>query len=409
MGLIKAGFESVSSTLGDQFKEFVTCPVMDAKCIVVKGLVQHGEGNKNATDGVISNGSKIAVPQGTAMMIVDNGKIIEFTAEPGEYKFDTSTESSIFEGGFFKGLGSAIKTAASRFASGGQASKNQYVYYLNTKQILGNKFGSPQPKKITDVIYQMIEVTFFGSYSVRVVDPLVLVENVIGSNAKDELRYDDVFNEQTKMEFVEQITRALTEVMRKHKVSFGDIGMYGSAISDELNNCMDVSWRSQYGLEIMDVAVADINLTDASMEKVNKIDEAKMFSDPGLQSGLLASASAEAMKTAAGNENGAMMGFMGMGMAQNQAGTMMGAVNNAGTVHTPNTNQPDANTLFGNISQPAQPVVSSLSSSACENCGTNVEGKFCTECGTAKVIEVFCANCGSKVSGKFCTECGTKA
>ena len=193
MGLLKAFTSSASSILGDQFKEYVECPQIENDVIIQRGLVKHGEGNKNYTEGVISNGSTIAVPEGMAMMIVDNGKIVEFSAEPGTYTWDTSSEPSVFTGGFFKGIGESIKTFGSRFTYGGQPAKDQRVYYVNIKVIAGNTFGSQQPETIFDPVYGSVEITYNGEYSIKVEDPVILVSNMIGANPKDTLTYDDIF------------------------------------------------------------------------------------------------------------------------------------------------------------------------------------------------------------------------
>ena len=164
MGLIRAITNAASSTLGDQFKEFVTCPTIEKDVLIQRGVVNHGSGNSNPTAGVISNGSAIAIPQGMAMMIIDNGEIKEFSAEPGTFTYDTSSEPSIFTGNLGENLVEIFKTVGKRFTYGGQAAKDQRVYYVNLLNIVGNKFGSPQPKKITDEKYGMLEVTFFGEY-----------------------------------------------------------------------------------------------------------------------------------------------------------------------------------------------------------------------------------------------------
>lgn len=388
MGLIKAFTQGLSSGFGDQFKEYVVCPEVSKDVLIQRGEVRHGDGNKNPTDGIISNGSKIVVPQGMAMMLIENGAIKEFSAEPGEYTWDSGSEPSVFTGGFFKGIGETFKTIGKRFTYGGLAPTDQRVYYVNMLAITGNKFGSPQPKKITDEKYGMLEVTFFGEYAFQVKDPILLVNNVIGSNPKDTLTYDDVVGGQLKSKFIEQITKAITVVMRKHKVSFGDMGMYGGDISDEMNQILDESWRQAYGLEITDVALTDINLTDESMERVSRIDDATIFSNPNLQSGLMAQASAEALTTAAGNTAGSMVGFMGMNMA-NQAGVnMMGAVNqNVNGVNQQSVNnQPEPGTIFARPEQEIQqPVTSEQQTTGpkfCPNCGTKTEGgKFCSNCG----------------------------
>lgn len=393
MGLIKALTSSASSGFGDQFKEYIDCPEVANNVLIQRGRVNHGKGNRNPSEGIITNGSTIVVPEGMSMLIVDNGAITEFTAETGTYTYDKSTEPTIFEGGVFKGIKDSINNIGKRITYGGQTAHDQRVYYINTKIITGNKFGSPQPKKITDEKYGMIEVTFFGEYAFRVVDPAILVSNIIGTNPKDTVTYEEVVGSQLKTKFIEQVTRAISIVMRKAKVSFGDIGLYGSDISDEMNNCLDESWKQQYGLMITDVAIGDINLTDDSMKRVNRIDDATIFSDRNLQSGLMAGSTAQAMENASSNPNGAMMGFAGMNMATNAGVNLMGTVNQNDAGETPNkeTPIPEPGTIFGNKE----------TTTTTEKSNTKVEEATST---TAK----FCSNCGAKVTGKFCSNCGAK-
>lgn len=403
MGLIKAFTAGLSSSFGDQFKEFVVCPNIDKNVLIQRGEVKHGDGNKNPTEGVISNGSKIVVPQGMAMMLIENGAIKEFSAEPGEYTWDSGSEPSIFTGGFFKGIADTFRTAGKRFTYGGMAPTDQRVYYVNLLAITGNKFGSPQPKKITDEKYGMLEVTFFGEYAFQVKDPIILVQNVIGANPKDTITYEEVVGGQLKSKFVEQITQAITIVMRKHKVSFGDMGMYGGDISNEMNTILDESWRRQYGLEITDVALADINLTEESMKRVSRIDDATIFSNPNLQSGLMAQASAEAMQTAAGNEAGAMVGFMGMNMANQSGANMMGTVNQnvTGVYQSPVNNQPEPGTIFNHPEMPVTPIVEEKkekNTSVVENQQEANIPNFCPNCGTKTSGSNFCGNCGQKLN-----------
>lgn len=398
MGLIKAFTEGVSSGFGDQFKEYVVCPEISKDVLIQRGEVRHGDGNKKPTEGVITNGSKIVVPQGMAMMLIENGAIKEFSAEPGEYTWDSGTEPSVFTGGFFKGIGETIKTIGKRFTYGGMAPTDQRVYYVNMLAITGNKFGSPQPKKITDEKYGMLEVTFFGEYAFQVKDPVILVNSVIGSNPKDTVTYDEIVGGQLKNKFIEQITQAITVVMRKHKVSFGDMGMYGGDISNEMNAILDESWRGQYGLEITDVALADINLTEESMQRVSRIDDATIFSNPNLQSGLMAQSTAKAMETAAANEGGAMVGFMGMNMAGQSGANMMGAINQnvTGAYQQPANNQPEPGTLFAKP-EPVAQETSEQPAPAAEVPETSIPN-FCPNCGTKTNGANFCANCGNKLN-----------
>ena len=387
MGLIKALTSSVSSGLGDQFKEFVVCPEIDKNVLIQRGEVRHGDGNKNPSEGIITNGSGIVVPEGMCMLLIDNGAIVEFVSESGTYKYDSSTEPTVFEGGFFKGIKETIKTIGNRITYGGQTAHDQRVYYINTLVIKDNKFGSPQPKKITDEKYGMLEVTFFGEYAFQVVDPAKLISNVIGTNAKDTITVDEVVGSQLKAKFVEQLTQAIAVVMRKAKVSFGDMALYGSDLSKEMNNCLDDSWRAQYGLEITDVAIGDINLTEDSMKRINKIDDAQIFSNPSLQAGLMANATSEALTNAASNANGAMMGFAGMNMANNAGNNLMNAVkqNTDGLPALKNSNQPEQGTIFATEEKPAEK----------------------TDTPTEPTVN-FCSNCGAKATGNFCANCGAK-
>jgi len=393
MGLIKAFTSSVSSSLGDQFKEYVTCPTMEEGVLVQRGEVHHGKGNKNPSEGIITNGSAIMVPESTAMMVVENGKILEFCAEAGTYTFDNSAEPSIFTGGLGKGIIDTIKKMGSRTTFGGQTANDQRVYYVNLLALTGNKFGSPQPKKITDDKYGMLEVTFFGEYALKVEDPALLIANVVGSNAKDTVYYSDVLESQFKTKFVEKLTQAITVVMRKHKVPFGDIGMYGTDISNEMNNLLESDLVSKYGIKVSDVSIADINLTDESMKRVSKIDDATIFSDRNLQSGLMAEAGAEALKNAASNEGGSMVGFMGMNMASNAGANMMNAV-------TPTESQvdkeereiPEPGTLFTKEEKVEEPEVKEVTQEE-----TTSNPKFCTGCGKPTTGGNFCGNCGTKL------------
>lgn len=373
MGLIKALTSSTGGVLGDQFKEFVTCPTVESNVLITRGIVQHGDGNKNPSEGVITNGSKITIPQGWAMMLVDNGKIVEFSSEPGEFVYDSGAEPTIFYGGLGKGIVDSIKTLGSRITYGGQTARDQRVYYVNLLTVTGNKFGSAQPKKITDEKYGIIEVTFFGEYAYRVDDPVALVGNVLGANAKDKVTFEEIMGSQLKNEFVEQVSKAISEVMRDKKVSFGDMQSYGSDISDKMNEILSPSWKAKYGLVVTDVAMGDINVTDASMERINKIDDATIFSDAKLQSGLMATASAEALKNASANEGGAMLGFAGLNMASTAGAGMMNAVNQNAAA-----------------TQGATPVA-----------GAAVA--------TGGAVPNFCPNCGTKTNGgNFCGNCGTK-
>ena len=382
MGLIKATLNSVGSVIGDQFEEYVTCPTTDSNVLVVRGEVNHGKGNKGASEGVISNGSLIVVPAGYAAMIIDNGAIKEFTAEPGEFTWDSSSEPSVFEGGFFKGIGDSIKKIGSRITYGGQTAKDQRVYYINLLNITGNKFGSADSQVISDPVYGSVEITFFGEYSFKVVDPAVLVASLIGANAADQITVDEVVGGQLKLQFASNVSTCISQLMINNNISFNAVQSYKNDVVATMNNLLDESWRQQYGLEIQDVAL-NINASEESKELIRNVDSeiarekrrGELYSQN--PSGQMAAASADAMVKAAGNENGAMMGFAGMNFAGGAGTNMMGAA----AAMTPTEGAAPA--------EAAKPGETNVAMEApvkgakfCPNCGTQATGKFCTNCGT---------------------------
>lgn len=401
MGLIKAAVEAAKFGIGDQFKEFIDCPQVENDVIIQRGVVHHGEGNENYSANVISNGSTIAVPQGMAMMIIDNGKVVEFTAESGTYKWDTSSEPSIFTGGLGKGLIDTIKTIGSRITYGGQEAKDQRVYFVNIKTIPGNTFGSTQPETIFDPVYGSVEITYNGEYAIKVDDPIVLVNNVIGANPKDTLTFDDIFvtngQNMLKSRFAQKVSEAISNIMTLHNVSFNRIQSYKSDVTDQMNQILDTEWHQKYGILVEDVALR-INASEESRRIVQEMDAdvarttrmGQVYSNN--MAGTMAAASAEAMKGAASNPNGSMMGFMGMGMGQMAGSTMMGAV--SGMQGQPTNAQPAADvpmpgTVFAaapvqNINETETPAAETPQNVTCPKCGhVQAGGKFCAECGTA--------------------------
>ena len=425
MGLIKALTSSTSSVFGDQFKEFVECPQIANDVIIQRGIVKHGEGNKKYSEGIISNGSTIAVPQGMAMMIVDNGKIVEFTAESGTYTWDTSSESSVFTGGLGKGLIDSIKTLGKRITYGGQEAKDQRVYFVNIKTIPGQLFGSSEPELVSDPVYGSVEITYNGEYAIRVDDPIILINNIVGATPKDTLTYDDIFKSEgrnmLKGRFAQKISEAISNIMVMHNVSFNKIQLYKSDITEQMNKILDKEWHQKYGIIVEDVTLR-INAPEEFRKKINEMDMnisqvarmGEVYSNN--MAGTMAAASAEAMKTAAGNESGSMMGFMGMNMANMTGNTMMGTVTqNSETVGVDNkteNNIPTPGTIFKNDETvnintlneeiKAEESVSTNEISKSEKTIESVsvptqEFKFCTNCGTPTSGGNFCGQCGNKL------------
>lgn len=389
MGLIKALTGAATNVVGDQFKEIVSMPQVDDNALIIRGTVNHGEANKTYSEGVISNGSLIRVPVGYAMMIIDNGAIKEFTAEDGEFTWDSSAEPSVFEGGFFKGIGDSIKNIGSRITFGNQVVHDQRVYYINIKKIMNNHFGSQQPVTIQDPIYESIEITYNGDYSFKVVDPAVLIAEVVGGNAKDIITAEEVVGGQLKGQFSSNVSTAISNLMIQNNVSFNQIQGYKNDIVKLMNDLLDDSWRQQYGLEIIDMSL-NVNASEESREIVRSMDAeiaktkrmGKVYSDN--MAGQMAAATGEAMKAAAANENGAMMGFMGANMTQSFGASAMGAVAGmeaqAPTAASTPTAQPGEVTLEQEV--PVKETAAATGESKfCSECGAEATGKFCSKCG----------------------------
>ena len=384
MGLINAIKGSINNVVGDQFKEFITCPIADKNTLMVRGIVQHGSANTNPTAGVISNGSKITVPQGWAMMIVDNGKVVEFSAEAGEYIYDNSSEPSIFAGSLGTSLLDSIKTIGSRITFGGQAARDQRVYYVNLLNITGNKFGSANSETILDPTYGSVEITFFGEYSFKVTDPVILVSNMLGTNAKEVVKVDDIIS-QLKLQFTSNVSTCISNLMVQNNYSFNVVQGHKNEVVAQMNDLLDNSWKQQYGIEVQDVALT-INASDESKAIIREVDseisKTKRMGDlyASNPNGLMAAASAEALKAAASNENGAMLGLAGMNMAGNAGANLMAAAN----AQTP--------------AQPEMPATAAPAAASDAPAAGGAIPNFCPNCGAKTNGMNFCGNCGNKLS-----------
>ena len=377
MCLIVAALSAATTTVGDQFKEVVSCPEVDNNVIIQRGVVNHGSGNMVYSEGVISKGSKIIVPQGMAMMIIDNGQIVEFTDTPGDYSWDSSTEPSIFAGNLGKSIVDSIKTIGKRITYGGQSAKDQRVYYVNIKTLPAITYGSQQPETIADPVYGSVEVTYNGEFNIKVDDPVILVNTMLGANPKDTLTFDDIFSTEgrniLKSKFAQKISEAINEVMTENNVSFNRIQGQRSAIADKMNTLLNADWHEKYGIIVDREVTININASEEAKAQIREIDKVRGMANAeservGIMSdaysknlqGAMAAAAGEAMIHAANNENGVAGGFVGMGMAN--AGTQMAA----GMI----------NNLPGAQQQ-------SQSSRFCANCGAPASdsAKFCTQCG----------------------------
>ena len=396
MGLIKAGIGALGGTLADQWKEFFYCEAIDKDTLVVKGQkrITSRSSNTKGNDNIISNGSGIAVADGQCMIIVEQGKIVEVCAEPGQFTYDSSTEPSIFSGKLGNSIKETFKTIGKRFAYGGDTGKDQRVYYFNTKEIIDNKFGTatPVPFRVVDRNINLdidVSVRCNGVFSYRIADPLLFYTNVCG-NVSSEYRRSEI-DGQLKPEFISALQPSLAK-LSELEIRPNAIPAHVEELSQALNENLTAKWSKLRGLEVVSVALNSVTLPDEDAEMIKQAQRTAIMRDPTMAAATLTGAQADAMKAAAANKNGAMMGFMGMGMAQ-QAGGM------------------NAQSLFamGQQQQAAQPAPAAAKADGWTcSCGTVNTAKFCQNCGKPKPApaESWTCSCGTVNSGKFCLECG---
>lgn len=430
MGLIKAGIGALGGTLADQWKEFFYCDSLPNEVLVKKGQKRTSgrSSNTKGEDNIISNGSGIAVADGQCMIIVEQGKVVEVCAEPGEFTYDTSTEPSIFAGSLGRSIIDTFKTIGKRFTYGGDTGKDQRVYYFNTKEILGNKFGTKTPIMFEVAskalnFSKTVGIRCNGIYSYVVSNPLLFYTNVCG-NVENEYTRDKI-DETLKTEFISALQpafAALAELELRPAQIPGKVNELKKAMEDALR----AEWVDSRGITIGKIALNPISLAEEDMKAIKDMEDALLMgSNAYMMAGRMTNATADAMNAAANNSAGAMTGFMGMGMAGNAMGGGFSAAQNfynmgAQQQQMQAQQQVQANAWkcacgaaptgkFCPECGAAKPEPKTENGWKCA-CGATVTGKFCTECGSPKPAEAegwTCA-CGTVNKGKFCAECGAK-
>ena len=338
MGLIKAAFGSAGGVLADQWKEFFYCDALDKNTLVVRGQKKttRRSSNTKGNDNVISNGSGIAVADGQCMIIVDQGKVAEVCAEPGEFTWDSSSEPSVFTGKFGDSLKKTFTAIGKRFSYGGDPGKDQRVYYFNTKEILDNKFGTATPIDFRVVdsrvgIDRDVRLRVNGTYSYRISDPILFYTNVCGNVAGSYERSE--LDGQLKTEFVSALMPAVGR-MSELELRPNQLMNHTKELRDYLNQELTAEWAEKRGLSVVSVALGGVTLSEEDAELLRQDQRAATYRDPGMAAGMLATAQAEAMRTAAGNTGGAMTGFMGMGMPTRKICTPCNSSSNNSRQHS---------------------------------------------------------------------------
>lgn len=398
MGLLKAGVGALSGVLADSWREYFYCDALSSDILAAKGHKRvSGKGsNTKGSDNIISNGSIVAVNEGQCALIVDNGKIAEVCGEAGEFVYDSSTEPSIFYGDLSKNIGETLKSIGTRFTFGGDAPKDQRIYFVNTKEIMGNRYGTvtPIPFRVVDKNIGLdvdVSLRCNGEYSYRITNPVLFYTNVCGNFAETYSRSS--IDSMLKTEILSALQPALGTISETG-IRPSMLPRHTIEICDSLNEVLSAKWGGLRGMTITSFNMNPPSLPKEDQDMITELQRKAVMRDPSMAAATLAEAQADAMKTAAGNAGGAMVGFMGLNMAQQQGGF-------------------NAQQLYGMAQQQAaqQPAPAAQAASAAGtwkcSCGVENTGKFCANCGNPKPAPDFwTCSCGSQNKGKFCQNCG---
>lgn len=404
MGLINAALGALNSSLADQWKEYFYCEALDKDVLLTKGVKKTGTtntlfggSNNKGSDNIITNGSGIAVADGQAMIIVDDGEVVEFCAEPGRFVWDASSEPSIFTGNLWESIKDTFKLIGKRLSYGGETGHDQRIYYFNTKELLDNKFGTPNPIPFRIVDSKVgidldVSLRCAGVYSYRIADPLLFYSKVCGNVPREYNRAE--LDNQLRSEFISALQPALAKLSAM-EMRPNEILLHNTAVEKAMNEALDEKWGQLRGLEVVSVAFSTVTLPEEDQERIKQLQTAATLSNPGLGAGFMTASVGQAINTAAANEGGAVAGLMGMGMTMNTAGSQI------------------SNMYAMGQQQAAQaaPAAPAAAGWTCPTCGTVSGGNFCPQCGTKKPAPPagwVCPTCHAENNGNFCAQCGTK-
>ena len=415
MGLIKAAKDAIGSMLADQWREYFYCDSLDNDTLVVKGRkkVTSGRNSNKGNDNIITDGSIIAVNEGQCMIIVDQGQIVEFCADAGEFVYDNSTEPSLFTGNLEESLRTTFEQVGKRFAFGGNTPKDQRVYYFNIKEIMRNLFGTaaPVPFRVVDANIGLdvdISIRCNGEYSFRICDPLLFYKNVCGNVAGSYGKAELIG--QMKAELLSALQPAFAQISAMG-VRYSAVPAHTAELTEILNQELSGKWKELRGIEIVSMTIRGMNASEEDEQMIKELQRTAVFRNPGMAAATLVGAQADAMKAAASNKSaGPMMAFANMNMAAQtggvQAGQLYQMAGQAQAAQAMVAQQPAAQMGF----VPMQGTKTAAQAGWTCSCGkTDNKGKFCMECGTKKPAEAgWTCSCGTVNQGKFCIECGAK-
>ena len=406
MGIIRAVTDAVSGALADQWLEVIEPDQMSDRTVFTAGVqMRQGERNSNTkrTSAVVSNGSVIHVYPNQFMLLVDGGKIVDYTAEEGYYTVNNSSEPSLFNGD----LGDSVKESFNRVRFGGTTPYAQKVFYVNLQEIKGIKFGTTNPVNYFDSFYNSeLFLRAFGTYSIKVVDPIKFYTEAIPKNA-EHVDISDI-NEQYLSEFLGALQAAINQ-MSADGVRISHVTSKNMELSRYMADILDDDWKDLRGMDVVSVGLAGLSYSEESQKLINMRNQGAMLSDPNVREGYVQGSVARGLEAAGSNSAGSMAGFMGMGLGMNAGGSFVGAASQANQAQREAAARPAAPAEPADAPKQEAPAASA-EDWTCECGSKNHGGKFCPNCGKGRPTARFCTNCGEKLSpnAKFCPNCGTK-
>lgn len=399
MGLIRAAKGAAGGVFGDQWKEYFYCESMSSDTLVSKSRkkTSRRSSNRHGSENVISNGSVIAVNDGQCMIIVEQGKVVDVCAEPGEYVYDSFTEPSLFCSNLEDGIVQVFDQIGKRFGFGGETPEDQRVYFINTKELTGNKYGTPGPVpfRVIDANLGLdidISVRCFGEYSYRIANPILFYTNVCG-NVESEFTREEL-DGQLRSELMTALQPAFARISAMG-IRYSELPGHTMELSDALNQILSEKWEKLRGIRIVSLGVSSIKASEEDEAMLKELQKNAVFRNPAMAAAHMVGAQASAMQAAASNQNaGPAMAFAGMNMASNAGGV------NPSELFAMARNDPSQRSAQQEVQSPVQ-----QDSWVC-SCGNVNKGKFCSECGNPRPSGPWVCSCGTANKGKFCSECG---
>ena len=404
MGLVKAALGAASGVMGDQWKEYFYCSALPAEVLAVKGQkkVSGRSSNRHGAENIITDGSIVAVAEGQCALIVEQGKVVDLCAEAGEYTYNTGTQPSLLSEGLAKNIDEVFAEIGKRFSFGGQAATDQRIYYINTKELMGNKYGTPSPVPFRVVDQRAgididVSIRCFGEYSYRIVNPILFYTNVCGNVENEYTR--DALEGQMRTEMMTALQPAFARISEMG-IRYSALPGHTTELAEALNQELSGKWSKLRGIEIVSLGVSGVKASEEDEQMIKELQRNAAFMDPTRAAAHLVGSQGEAMKAAAANTGaGPAMAFMGMGMAG-----QMGGMNAQNLFQMGQQQQAQQ--------QAAQPAPAPAAQGWTCTCGQGgITGNFCPNCGSKKpepkpAGDSWQCACGATATGKFCPECG---